>query len=72
MNIAQLPSGRVLKREVINGKHQKHIIVKVVRSMTCDFCGKECKDKVIQTQTTGNVRIATCCMTCGVEKYGTK
>ena len=70
MNIAELPSGRVLKREVIDGKHQKHIIVKVVRSMTCDFCGKKCKDKVIQTQTTGNVRIATCCMECGVEEYG--
>lgn len=72
MTIQNKHPGHVLKREIVNGKHQKHIIVKVVRSMTCDFCGKKCKDKVIQTQTTGNIRIATCCMECGEVEYGAK
>lgn len=69
MNILELPPGRVLRREIVNGKHQKHVIVKAVRVLICDICQKQCRDKVVQTQKTGNVRIASCCMECANEEY---
>lgn len=72
MTIQNKHPGHVLRRETVNGKHQKHVVVQTVRVRKCDICGKKCKDKVIQTQTTGNVRIATCCMECGEVEYGAK
>lgn len=68
MNIAELPSGRVIKREIVNGKHQKHIVVKVLRVIMCSMCGVKCKDKVIHVKM-GNFITSSSCIACAEVEY---
>ena len=69
MSLLELPSGRVLKREVIDGKHVKHIVTKVVRMIKCDMCDVECRDKVIHVKM-GNFTTSSSCIACAEVEYG--
>ena len=69
MNLKDKHAGHVIKREIINGKHFKHIIVKVAKDLTCDKCGMKPKTRSVQMKTTGNVTMRVYCMECAEEIY---